>query len=63
MGKNFKLQITYLKVYDDLGKDIITLINEKKNAGNNNVYFYRESLPGGVYFYGLESCDLIEILF
>ncbi|HRB01493.1 MAG TPA: hypothetical protein PK294_13750 [Ignavibacteria bacterium] len=63
MGKNFKLQITYLKVYDDLGKDIITLINEKKYAGNYNVYFYRESLPDGVYYYRLEAGDLIEILF
>lgn len=45
-----------LKVYDVLGREIATLIDEYKQAGNYNVKFNVEtcrgkSLPSGMYFY------------
>lgn len=43
-----------LKVYDALGKEIATLVNEKQNAGSYTVEFKGEGLPSGVYFYKLE---------
>lgn len=44
-----------LKVFDVLGKEISVLVNEKQNAGNYEVNFDGNNLPGGVYFYKLES--------
>ncbi len=44
-----------LKVYDVLGKEVATLINENKNAGNYIVEFNAENLTSGVYFYKLET--------
>jgi photosystem II stability/assembly factor-like uncharacterized protein len=51
-----------LKVYDILGKEIATLVNEFQQAGTyetqfpNNQYT-NNKLPGGVYFYKLEIID------
>jgi endoglucanase len=48
-----------LKVFDLLGKEVITLIDEEKAAGNYNIKFSSNSsqfsdLPSGVYFYQLK---------
>ena len=42
-----------LKVYDILGKEIITLVNEKLNPGNYKVEFDGSGLTSGVYLYRL----------
>ena len=42
-----------LKVYDVLGNEIVTLVNEEKPAGNYEVEFDGNGLPSGVYFYQL----------
>ncbi|MFA7421307.1 MAG: T9SS type A sorting domain-containing protein [Melioribacteraceae bacterium] len=49
-----------LKVYDLLGREVATLVDEYKQAGNYNVKFNVEtrhgaSLPSGVYFYRLQA--------
>lgn len=44
---------TTLKVHDILGNEIITLVNEKKNAGSYDVKFDGSDLPSGIYFYSL----------
>lgn len=49
-----------LKVYDVLGNEIITLINEKKNAGIYEVEFNSSNLAGGVYFYQLKADNHLE---
>jgi hypothetical protein len=48
-----------LKVYDLLGKEIVTLINEEKPAGNYNIQFdaAKYNLPSGIYFYTLKAGD------
>ncbi len=51
-----------LKVFDVLGREVATLVNEYKQAGNYNVSFNVEtcrgkSLPSGVYFYRLQAGD------
>jgi len=48
-----------IKVYDMLGKEIKTLINEYKPAGNYNVIWNgldnnNKPVPSGVYVYSLE---------
>ncbi|MBN8572027.1 MAG: T9SS type A sorting domain-containing protein [Ignavibacteria bacterium] len=42
-----------IKVYDALGNEIETLVNEKQNAGSYSVDFNAASLPSGIYFYKL----------
>jgi len=49
-----------LKVYDVLGNEIETLINEEKSAGNYKVTFIADELSSGIYFYQLKAQDLIQ---
>jgi hypothetical protein len=46
-----------LKVYDLLGREIATLVNEYKTAGTYNSQFSIRNfqLPGGVYFYSINA--------
>lgn len=47
-----------LKVYDVIGNEIATLINDQKDAGNYEVIFNASRLSSGVYFYKLEAIPL-----
>ena len=38
-------------IYDDLGKEITTLVNKKQNPGNYEVIFNGNSYASGVYYY------------
>jgi hypothetical protein len=52
--------ITTLKVYNLLGKEVATLVNEKKSPGLYDVTFDASKLPSGVYFYKLTSDNYSE---
>jgi len=43
-----------MKIYDVLGREVRTLVNEVRNAGNYIVEFNANELASGVYFYKLE---------
>ena len=47
-------QHVQLKVYDILGKEIITLVNQKQKMGNYQIEFNATELPSGIYFYTLK---------
>jgi len=49
-----------LKVYDILGREVATLVNEEKPSGNYEVEFGGIGLPSGVYFYTLKVGDFIQ---
>lgn len=42
-----------LKVYDIIGREVATLVNERKTAGNYQVQFDASSLSSGMYVYRL----------
>ncbi|MBK7159744.1 MAG: T9SS type A sorting domain-containing protein [Ignavibacteria bacterium] len=61
---NFSLPkngIVTLKVYDVLGKEVMTLINEQKNAGSYEVEFNAGNLSSGAYFFRMQSGVFSEI--
>ena len=49
-----------IKVYNILGKEVATLINEIKPAGNYEIKFNASQLSSGVYFYSLHSGDFTQ---
>jgi len=50
-----ELSFITLKVYDVLGNEIVTLVNEVKSPGNYSINFDGSNLTSGVYFYQLRS--------
>jgi hypothetical protein len=46
---------TTLKIYDALGREVATLVNEVKEAGSYSAQFDGAKLSSGVYFYKLQS--------
>jgi subtilisin family serine protease len=49
-----------LVVYDMLGREIKTLVNEFKQAGSYDVSFDASSLASGVYFYRINAGDFTD---
>ncbi len=49
-----------LKIYDVLGNEVATLVNEIKPKGAYTFKFDASSLPSGVYFYRLTAGNFIE---
>ena len=48
-----------IKVYDILGNEIATLVNEEKSAGSYEVEFNALNLSSGVYFFQLNAGDFV----
>lgn len=53
-------QFVQLIVYDVLGNEIATLVNEEKPFGVYNVQFAMNNLSSGIYFYQLKAGDFIQ---
>ena len=49
-----------LKVYNILGKEVATLVNEEKSTGIYEVSFNATNLPSGIYFYTIHAGKLME---
>ena len=49
-----------LKIFDVLGNEVATLIDEYKSAGRYEVEFIATTFPAGVYFYQLISGSFIQ---
>lgn len=52
--------LVQLKVYDILGKEIATLVNEPKEVGYYSVDFDASKLPSGVYIYQLTTTGFTQ---
>ncbi len=49
-----------LKVYDVLGREVATLVNEEKPAGVYELTYNAGQLSSGIYFYKLQSGSFVE---
>jgi hypothetical protein len=47
-------------VYNLLGKEVGTIVNQQLNAGSYSVDFNGEKLSSGTYFYRLQSGDFTD---
>jgi len=54
------MKFLQLKIYDILGREVATLVNEEKPAGKYEVNFDASNLSSGVYFYSLKAGSFIE---
>jgi photosystem II stability/assembly factor-like uncharacterized protein len=52
--------IVTLRIYDILGKEIETLVNQKQSPGTYEVNWDGSNYPSGVYFYKLTAGDFTE---
>jgi polyhydroxybutyrate depolymerase len=55
-----KLGFVTIKVFDVLGSEITTLLNEEKSAGTYELNWNATQLPSGVYFYQLKAGSYVE---
>ena len=49
-----------LRIFDLLGREVATLVNEEKPAGEYKVQFNASNLSSGVYFYQLKAEEFVE---
>ncbi len=50
-----------LKIYDILGREVATLVNEEKPAGSHTVSFNASHLPSGVYLYEINAGEFRSV--
>jgi len=61
---NYELRVTsyiLLKIYNAIGNEVATLINQRQNAGSYSVEFDGSNYPSGIYYYKLEAGDFREV--
>ncbi|MBK8381217.1 MAG: VCBS repeat-containing protein [Ignavibacteria bacterium] len=56
-----KLGFVSLKIYDVLGKEVITLVNEIKEPGYYKIKFDAGKLSSGVYFYRMTAGNFVAV--
>jgi len=49
-----------LKVFDSIGKEVASLINESKSIGHHKIQFDASNLSSGIYFYELKANDFVS---
>ena len=55
-----KQSLVKVRVFDALGREIATLLNNVRDAGNHNIEFdsnFFKGLSSGIYFYKLEAFE------
>lgn len=56
-----KQGLVTMKIYDVLGREVRTLVNEVKQAGNYTVDFNASEFASGVYFYKIQAGEFMDI--
>lgn len=55
-----KSSLISIKVYDIIGNEIKTLVNEEKQIGTYELTWNAANLPSGVYFYRIQAGSFVE---
>jgi len=55
-----KLGFVSLRIYDILGKEVATIVNEKLSPGIYKYEFNGSNLSSGIYFYTIKAGDFTE---
>jgi hypothetical protein len=55
-----KRSLVQIKIFDILGKEIATLVNEQKSTGTYSVQFNGSALASGIYFYKMQAGSFTE---
>jgi calcineurin-like phosphoesterase family protein len=58
-GRNEKLNVK-LTVYDVLGREVTSLVNQKQEPGNYQISFDAENYTSGIYYYQLKVNNYIQ---
>ena len=58
-SEHYSVQNTTLKIYDILGREVATLVNEMQKSGNYQVIFDASNLASGIYFYKLINGNFV----
>ncbi|MBK8943967.1 MAG: T9SS type A sorting domain-containing protein [Ignavibacteriae bacterium] len=58
VASDFSLSKVTLKIYNILGREVLTLVNQKQKPGNYEVEFDAKNLSSGIYFYKLQAREL-----
>lgn len=56
-----KQSYVILKVYDVLGREVATLVDEVQSAGTYRVRFENSQISSGVYFYVLRAGEFVDV--
>ena len=56
-----KQSFVMLKIYDLMGREVKTLVNEMKSPGYYSIDFNGTEISSGVYFYRLQSGEFTDI--
>jgi hypothetical protein len=49
-----KKEFVELKIFDILGREVMTLVNDIKEAGNYQINFISQNLTSGLYIYKIQ---------
>ena len=55
-----RLSMVTLKIYDLLGREVATLVNEERPAGNYGLKWDASNMPSGIYFYQLQAGAFVQ---
>ena len=50
-----------LKIYDELGREIRTIVNQYQTKGRYDISFNAENLASGIYFYKLQTGNFVSV--
>jgi flagellar hook assembly protein FlgD len=48
-------------IYDELGKEVITLIDQSESAGKHMIQWNTKNIPSGIYYYRLRAGSFMAV--
>jgi hypothetical protein len=61
IAENGKSNLITLKIFDLIGREVATLVNEKLQPGTYEIPFSGSQIASGIYFYKLETSNFTDV--